>query len=593
MAKEIFICICLLFTCSLSFKYFQSKIPNGDSVPHPCKPNYLWHGVGHRNEQGGGSRNPFGEDFDAVGKAWTHELCRKDSDGDGKTNAEELGDPCCIWREYAIPDKNAISHPGVCEPFNSSLCRSKNTWVQCELETFKCDAINQPGVKNITLRYPETKVPFYETSYFCMTFELPNDGDYHLIATTPNIDNEYVMHHILLYGCDDSVTNETTVPTICGMVPDSCLTIIGGWTVGTHGECAHKDVGFRIGQNGFKSAILQFHWNNPEWRFDYTDSSGMTLYYTPNRRPNDATIMVVGQDYLEIPPGKERVEVDAVCSSEDTRIILSGPVYITRSFNHMHYLDREEYIDQYRNGVKINTLTSEPDYNYDRPQISEYGYSIEVLPGDELGTKCVFKSSSKSFTTFKGDATSDEMCYGFLTVHPMKNVRYPYCLSWRGLSKIQLHLYPVIDGCDTKTFLNVSDPSMADIYLKIDQKCFPLSTCLEECKEVVKEIKLHPCLQGDIGKKLKLSAIQSGDVKALYFYSKIESCALEMLQEDRHGRRSCVGGTQTVTEKPMEKNWVILTASGEKTLFRIQMRFLILCRIQNFCRVQNFVGDVI
>lgn len=41
------------------------------------------------------------------------ELCRKDSDGDGRTNGEELGDPNCVWRENAIPDKNAFSHPGI------------------------------------------------------------------------------------------------------------------------------------------------------------------------------------------------------------------------------------------------------------------------------------------------------------------------------------------------------------------------------------------------------------------------------------------------------------------------------------------------
>ncbi|XP_062619795.1 tyramine beta-hydroxylase-like [Saccostrea cucullata] len=530
MAKGICLCLCLLFASTLGFKYFQSKIPNGDSVPHPCKPNYLWHGVGHRNELGGGSRNPFGEDFDAAGKIWTQELCRKDSDGDGKTNGEELGDPNCVWRENAIPDKNAFSHPGVCEPYNSDLCRPKNTWVQCELESFKCDAINQPDVKNKTLRYPQTQVPNLETNYFCMTFELPNDGDYHLIATTPYIDNEYVMHHILLFGCEDSVTQETT-PTQCGMGSDKCRTIIGAWAVGGNGECAHKDVGFRIGQKGFKFAMMQFHWNNPELRSDYKDSSGMTLYYTPNRRPNDAAIMMVGQDYLEIPPGKDRVEVDAKCSAKDTNMIFTGPVYITKAFNHMHYLGREEYIDQYRNGVKINTLTNEPDYSYDRPRFLEYETTIKIMPGDEIRTKCVFKSSSKSFTTFQGDATSDEMCFGFLTVHPITNVRVPWCVSWNDISLIQLYSNQVINGCDRTVFTNASHPEMVEIYRKIDQRCLPLSKCLEECKEVVKEIKLHPCMQGDIGESMKWFARLSRNVDVLTFYSKIESCDLEILRE--------------------------------------------------------------
>lgn len=53
----------------------------------------------------------------------------------------------------------------------------------------------------MTLKFPETAVPAEETSYYCMTFEFPQDGDYHMIATEPIIDNVHVMHHILLFGC--------------------------------------------------------------------------------------------------------------------------------------------------------------------------------------------------------------------------------------------------------------------------------------------------------------------------------------------------------------------------------------------------------
>lgn len=57
-------------------------------------------------------------------------------------------------------------------------------------------------MKNVTIRFPNTSVPNFETNYFCMTFDLPTDGDYHVIAMTPVIDNVNVMHHILLFGCD-------------------------------------------------------------------------------------------------------------------------------------------------------------------------------------------------------------------------------------------------------------------------------------------------------------------------------------------------------------------------------------------------------
>ena len=51
-----------------AYPSFQDAIPNGDLVPHPCKPNYLWKGVGHFNVLGGGDRNIFGNDFHKMGK---------------------------------------------------------------------------------------------------------------------------------------------------------------------------------------------------------------------------------------------------------------------------------------------------------------------------------------------------------------------------------------------------------------------------------------------------------------------------------------------------------------------------------------------
>lgn len=35
-----------------------------------------------------------------------------DSDGDGKTNGEELGDPTCVWTAGATPTDSATGHPG-------------------------------------------------------------------------------------------------------------------------------------------------------------------------------------------------------------------------------------------------------------------------------------------------------------------------------------------------------------------------------------------------------------------------------------------------------------------------------------------------
>lgn len=53
---------------------------------------------------------------------------------------------------------------------------------------------------NIVLPY--NKVPEEVTTYHCMLVDLPSNGDYHLVAATPIIDKEDIVHHMILFGCD-------------------------------------------------------------------------------------------------------------------------------------------------------------------------------------------------------------------------------------------------------------------------------------------------------------------------------------------------------------------------------------------------------
>ncbi|KAF0688545.1 Aste57867_19835 [Aphanomyces stellatus] len=84
---------------------YVARIPNGDNVPG-------FYAIGHSNDQGG-STNHFGSDYGVSG-AWTAALCQKDSDGDGQTNGQELGDPCCAWTQGTPPNQTSgLSHPGL------------------------------------------------------------------------------------------------------------------------------------------------------------------------------------------------------------------------------------------------------------------------------------------------------------------------------------------------------------------------------------------------------------------------------------------------------------------------------------------------
>ncbi|KAJ8306367.1 hypothetical protein KUTeg_016912 [Tegillarca granosa] len=108
----IFICLLGYWQSVTSFRQYQDLIPNGQNVPHSCLDNFLWHGIGHQSFKGGGPLNRFGIDFIKFKKVWK-KICPLDSDGDGMTNGQELGDPDCKWTRNQMPVRTIkITNPG-------------------------------------------------------------------------------------------------------------------------------------------------------------------------------------------------------------------------------------------------------------------------------------------------------------------------------------------------------------------------------------------------------------------------------------------------------------------------------------------------
>ncbi|KAL3870614.1 hypothetical protein ACJMK2_038662 [Sinanodonta woodiana] len=538
MHFTILACVIQLLAGIWGYQMYQSRIPNGEIVPHPCKANYIWRGVGHTNALGGGQRNPFGLAFYAAGMRWTKDLCKLDSDGDGKTNGDELGDPNCVWTNGQVPSKVVgLSHPGVCEPMNSFLCTGKNAWVDCHVGEFSCNAINNNETMNLTVRFPVSAVPPKETTYKCMMFKLPQDGDYHLVANKAIIDNVNMMHHIIVYGCgdDENSTIPLNQPYDCFMSPArECTDIIGLWAVGVSGQCHHESSGFRIGVTGYKRAAFEFHWNNPALINGTTDSSGMTFYYTPKLRPNDAGVLMIGQTYLYIPPGETAVTAIGTCPGECTKDLMTGNINITTAVNHMHYLGIKQRIELLRNGSKVQNVTFDEEYSYDSPVIYNYDNPIEVRPGDELKTTCVFRSTSRYTTTYYGEDTSKEMCFGFLTYYPKSNFLYRDCSQWNSISICDWDK-PEIQGCHYRDISNASNPQSIAIYMYVMENCSPLGKCQKKCLAVVKEIKNDSCFHGDIDKYLRFQSAHIRDPVArsqtLEFYAALDSCNVELALE--------------------------------------------------------------
>jgi hypothetical protein len=109
-------------SAALAISSYQFEIPNGDAFS--CR-------TCHESSGGGEGWNDFGQDILDAGGAnpganpadqnagfsgspadyWA-QVCGNDSDGDGVTNGEELGDPDCVWAAGDPNPDGDLANPG-------------------------------------------------------------------------------------------------------------------------------------------------------------------------------------------------------------------------------------------------------------------------------------------------------------------------------------------------------------------------------------------------------------------------------------------------------------------------------------------------
>ena len=101
--------VVLLAPASASANY-PHRIPQG--YTNPAGPSGGRCYICHVAAGGGGTRTAFGEAFIANGRVWNANLAELDSDGDGWTNGQELGDPFGDWDEGESYVSSYRGNPG-------------------------------------------------------------------------------------------------------------------------------------------------------------------------------------------------------------------------------------------------------------------------------------------------------------------------------------------------------------------------------------------------------------------------------------------------------------------------------------------------
>ena len=403
----------------LALSGFRDRIPNGRSVPNPDPQGGVWAGVGHENAGGGGPRNPFGLDFAAAGFEWTLELCQKDSDGDGRTNGQELGDPECMWSPGDTPSQPSLSHPGIVDEPQETPAKEP-----CANFTPPAD-LQAMEVKFTT---PNSLMGEKRTEYICeqqaWSPPVPGTNVYHQLKTQVINNNPEVLHHIWVYACDGVDSSDGARVDqgaySCNGVEANCL-IVAGWAVGGNDFCEPPNVGARVEWFGSTKVFkIEAHYDNALLT-QQTDQSGIRLHLTPTLRQLDSNLVVLGMDYwdrqFEIPPQQEEFSLTNICPVEATSR-LTQPIFAYAWNPHMHFVGTSVVTEHYRCGVKIGELGRIDSFEFDNQQTYLFREPIKILPGDVLVTTCTYNSSNQMERVLGGEETTEEMCDNYLTYYP-------------------------------------------------------------------------------------------------------------------------------------------------------------------------------
>lgn len=105
-----------------------------------------------------------------------------------------------------------------------------------------------------------------------------------------------------------------------------------------------------------------------------------------------------------------------------------------------------------------------------------------------------------------GQATSDEMCFGFLTYFPLqRTLRQPWCTSRRGLISCERTLPALwdrpISGCAWRQFIRPPSDEAVQIVTNVMVTCYSSQqlVCSSPCRTVLSKVRQHPCFVGDMG----------------------------------------------------------------------------------------------
>ncbi|KAG6444520.1 hypothetical protein O3G_MSEX003409 [Manduca sexta] len=346
----------------------------------------------------------------------------------------------CDDNDYVITDGTVhiVWAHGVDKLFSSNgLCL---TCIPSQNHGFiRVRLLTPPGLQKVDgyqlrITNKDLKVPGDDTTYWCKIFRLPefiNKKVHHIIQFESSITkgNEGLVHHMEVFYCDSKPDVE--MPMYEGNcfasdrpeITKTCSKVKAAWAMGAPPFTYPKEAGLPLGgPEANKYVMLEVHYNNPELRKDWVDSSGIVLHVTGNRRKYDAAIMELGLEYTDkmaIPGGQKAFPLTGYCIPQCTGVGLPAKgIIVFGSQLHTHLTGVAVWTRHARQGVELPVLNKDMHYSTHFQEIRILHRPVQILPGDFLETTCLYNTEDKHNATVGGHAITDEMCVNYMHYYP-------------------------------------------------------------------------------------------------------------------------------------------------------------------------------
>jgi hypothetical protein len=240
--------------------------------------------------------------------------------------------------------------------------------------------------------------------YTCFGVDVTTPSKRHVIGMAPLIDNHTIVHHVLLYQADVSVSS---TPAACSPSPQ--WRIVYGWAPGGKPFELPPSAGFA--EEGTVHYVVQIHYNNINHLPGQTDASGFDLCTTDQLRPNDADIMAFGTTNISIPA---HATFDTTCNLTASSQV--GTLQVIGASPHMHQLGTLITTVDLPGGTGTPVdLGSVPNWSFQNQSWAPI--SATINPGDVIRTRCAWMNTTNATVTY-GPYTENEMCFGFVMYYP-------------------------------------------------------------------------------------------------------------------------------------------------------------------------------